>query len=505
MSSGSAAPVMLAPTTMNIGVAGILAWRRALVALALGVTVTLLGFRETVVSVTRIWVGSSTYSYGLLVLPIVAVLIWRLRERLKTFHPTASFWGMAVYVCSALLWVAGNVADVQIVQQIALVAMLDSLVWTMLGRPVAKALRFPLFFLFFAVPFGDGMIPVLQQWTASFVVSALHLSGIPAFQDGLVLSTPNASWQVAEACSGIRYFIASIVIGVLVAGVAYKSWKRRIVFLLLSIFLPIIANAVRAYGIVVLAYLTDNALATGIDHVVYGFIFFSLITAVLVVIAIRWSEPQSSSHHVQASRVADPPFSSRVLVGSVVCVMAVAMSAMALSEFLWSRVPAAPTAAALAAPAGWVLVSELDGEWAPEPKALRQRTTQAFSSGANLVSTCFGRYPGGKRGVELINTTNLVGDSGVWTVLGQGNRQVVIRGRSAVIAEHEIMQGRDHRLVWLWYSIGDQLTANPYRLRFIEARNRLLGRPQTTALYAVSSPYHSDPSEASSALDSVLK
>src|SRR6185369_3141793 len=274
----------------------------------------------------------------------------------------------------------------------------------------------------------------------------------------------------------------------------YRSWKRRLVFLALSVLLPIVANAIRAYGIVVLAYLTGNALATGVDHVIYGFVFFSLITITLIAIAIRWSEGQSNSARVDVGHAANST-NSAFLVASLVCVTVVMVSALALSQFLWSRVPAAPEANGFATPVGWTPVSELDNEWAPEPTALRQRTVEAFSSGATQVSTCFGWYSGGQRGVELINTGNLVGDSGVWSVLGGSTREIVVRGRPAAVAEHEIVHGREHRMVWLWYSIGGQLTSNPYRLRLIEAGNRLLGRPKITALYAVSASYRSDPSE----------
>ncbi len=505
MSSGSAAPAMLSQPALSVGISGTIAWRRVLIALTLACIITLIGFRQTVVSMTRIWAGNGTYSYGLLIVPIVGLLVWRLRDPLRNLRPTGSVLGMAAFFCSALLWLAGNIADVQIVQQIALVAMLDSLIWAMLGTAITSILLFPLVFLFFAVPFGDGMVPVLQQWTASFVVAALRLSGIPALQDGFVLSTPNGNWQVAEACSGIRYLIASIVIGALVAGVAYKSWKRRVVFMLFSILLPIIANAIRAYGIVVLAYLTGNAIARGVDHVIYGFVFFSVITAVLMIVAIRWYEPHTYSSDPHASQTANSPSSSAFLVASLAFVTVAVLSAIGVSQFLWSRVPTTPDATALAAPAGWKSVEELDNEWAPEPAALRQRTIETFSSGSSRVSACFGWYPGGRRGVELINTSNLVGDSGVWTVLGRGTRKVMIKGRPAVVAEHEIMHGRDHRLVWMWYSTGAELTSDPYRLRLIEAGNRLIGEPRNTALYAVSSPYSSDPSEAFNALDSFLK
>jgi exosortase A len=476
-----------------------------MVALALGCVITFVGFRQTIVSMAQTWVGSSTYSYCLLILPIVGLLIWRLRGELKGFYPTNSAVGLAAYLCSALLWFGGNIADVQIVQQIALVAMLNSLVWSMLGTAITRILLFPLAFLFFAVPFGDGLVPLLQQWTASFVVAALRVSGIPAIQDGFVLATPNGSWQVAEACSGIRYLIASIVIGVLVAGITYKSWKRRLIFLLFAILLPVVANAIRAYGIVVLAYLTGNAIATGVDHVVYGFVFFSLITAILMVVAVRWFEPRTHSGSQQISRGTSPSANTAFLVAGVTCVAIIVVTATSVSEFLWSRVPATHDVSAIPAPVEWKSVGDLDNEWAPEPRALQQRTIGTFSDGSSRVSACFGLYPEGRRGVELVNTSNLVGDSGIWTVLGRGTRKAVIRGRPTVVEEHEIMHGRDHRLVWLWYSIGNELTSDPYRLRLMDARNRLLGKANGVALYAVSAAYRSDSSEAAVALDSFLK
>jgi EpsI family protein len=74
-----------------------------------------------------------------------------------------------------------------------------------------------------------------------------------------------------------------------------------------------------------------------------------------------------------------------------------------------------------------------------------------------------------------------------------------------MVAEYTIARGSRHRLVWTWYSIGDQFTSDPYQLRAIEARNRLFGHPQNTVLYAVSAPFQSDPSEASSILADFLK
>ena len=117
----------------------------------------------------------------------------------------------------------------------------------MLGLRWAKILAFPFAILFFAVPFGEVLVPMLMQWTADFTVVALKVSGVPVFREGQNFVIPSGSWSVVEACSGVRYFLASLFVGALYAWQMYRSPLRRALFLLASIVVPIVANWVRAY------------------------------------------------------------------------------------------------------------------------------------------------------------------------------------------------------------------------------------------------------------------
>jgi exosortase A len=457
-------------------------------------------------SILEIWGGSRTYSYGFVIVPIVLLLVWRCRDNLKGIHPTTSLLGLTCVVCSAILWFAGNIADVQLIQHVALIAILDSLVWTFLGTVVLRQLLFPLLFLFFAVPVGDSLVPLLQRWTAAFTVTALRLSGIPAVQDGFALSTPSGDWQVAEACSGIRYLLASAVIGTLVAGVAYRSWKRRIGFLLLSILLPIVANAVRAYGIVVLAYVSGNAIATGVDHIVYGFLFFSLLTAILVFAAMRSYEPEAGPKISRAEPAPSTYHFPVRMIAALVLVIAVSTSATALARFVWNRSQVTGYESLIHVPAGWsITAGDLDHEWAPDPVSVQTKTLQQYASASRQVSVCQIQYPDGRRGVELINSFNLIGRSTTWTVLGSDRRLAVIAGKQAAITEYIVAHGPRRRLVWIWYSVGDTITSDAYQLRITQAKNRVFGLPDNTTLYAVSTLFSPEPNEAANTLADFLK
>ena len=128
---------------------------------------------------------------------------------------------------------------------------------------------FPLLFLFFAVPFGEALVPKLMDWTADFTVAAVKLSGVPVYREGTHFVIPSGQWSVIEACSGIKFLIASLMGGSLYAWLLYRSPGRRLAFIGASIVVPLLANWLRAYTIVMVGHLSNNRLMTNDDHIVF--------------------------------------------------------------------------------------------------------------------------------------------------------------------------------------------------------------------------------------------
>ena len=78
------------------------------------------------------------------------------------------------------------------------------------------------------MPFGEFALPALMEWTADFTVFALQLSGIPVFREGQHFVIPSGNWSVIDECSGVRYLMASFMVGTLFAYLNYRSYKRRL-------------------------------------------------------------------------------------------------------------------------------------------------------------------------------------------------------------------------------------------------------------------------------------
>ncbi len=244
--------------------------RRALVAgLLLAAAALLLWYGETAWSIGLIWERAPTFPR----LPgaaLVGYLIWRRRAELLALPVQPAWSVLPLLALTAFAWVLGNLGGVLGLSQFALVAMLPLLVWLAAGHRIAWAILFPLAFTLFAVPLGEFIVPVLMEGTATATVSALRASGIPVFREGMHFVIPSGSWSVIDACSGIRYLIASIMVGSLFAYLAYRSAFKRVLFTSVAIVVPILANWLRAYLIVMIAHLSDNRLATGVDHIWLG-------------------------------------------------------------------------------------------------------------------------------------------------------------------------------------------------------------------------------------------
>ncbi len=480
-------------------------WRNAGILLGALCLAVLLLFWQTVDSIGETWYTSRTFSHGFLVVPIAFYLVWIRRGRLAALAPKPTFWLAPVLLLLTTVWLLGNLGDVRVVQQFALVGILEAIVWMLLGTAIVRALWFPLVFLFFAVPFGEMAIGPLQDFTAHFAVICLRLSRVPVLLESRTIWVPSGPWVVAEACSGIRYLISSLVLGLVYASLVYRSRRRRALFVLASLVVPIIANGIRAYGIILLAYLTDNRLAVGVDHIVYGWVFFTVVQLSLFSVGLRWREwtPEGHAPLVSASSSAKGASLAMVAIASLCAVVLVASGPMA-ARYLAARAAADPvTQLTLVVNSRWQEVPSYDRGWAPRLHPASE-SSKSYILGAQRVDAYLAGYSG-QRGVELVSGDNRISDPRVWSQTASGFRPVVLDGRAANVRWDTIQSNLGSRLVWSWYCVAGKCTADPMLVKWLQAEARLRGRPAKAAVVSIAADYVLDPSPAASRLQDFLR
>ncbi len=368
------------------------AWRAALAVLAFGIVAILVSCRGSVVGAVQVWITSATFNHGFLIIPICLYMIWERRAGWRRLAPLPAWPALVLMPAVGLVYLVGAIASVLEIQQFATVAMIEVLILGVLGWRLFGALLLPLLYLFFLVPSGEWLVPSLQDFTAGFVVHALAWTGVPVYSDGVMISIPEANFRVAEACAGIRFLIASLAFGVLYADLLYVSRWRKTAFIVLSVTVPIIANGLRAFGIVMIAHWSNARYAVGVDHVVYGWLFFSAVTVLLMVAGWTFSDRRQAPPRPVMPPDAAGATGALLLVGIAATVLAAV--APAYGHYLDSVPPtvALDRLAAPPAPAGWQRETSGGDGWRPVFVGADREIAARYADGTRRVDLVIAFY-----------------------------------------------------------------------------------------------------------------
>ena len=471
-------------------------------------------YHETGLAMMSIWRRSDTFAHAFLVPPIAAWLVWRQRQALMRLVPQPAIAPLLLAALAALVWLLAYLASVGSVSQLAFVALLVLSVPGVLGWAVARAIMFPLGFLFFSVPLGEFMLPQLMAWTADVTVFALRLSGIAVYREGLQFVIPTGNWSVVEACSGVRYLIASLTVGTLFAYLNYQSWQRRILFVLVATVVPVLANWMRAYLIVLLGHLSGNTLAAGFDHLVYGWVFFGIVILVMFSIGSRWaeSEPTLSADSVTGQHVVGSVKPQRVMAIAIGYAMVLAWPGLVLHSLdQRGSVTAAGLAFTYADGTGWQAATQ-PIDFKPDFKNPTSELSLNLASQGHVVGLYLGYYLHQEDSRKLVSSINTLVRSSdpTWASISTSQRQVSFAGQSTTVKVTELRpvvtseQANDQRLwAWQFYWIGGTVTANDYLAKAYTAWYRLTGRGDDGAVIVVYTAAD-QPDEAAKWLSSFL-
>lgn len=469
------------------------AWRQALPLLLALIAWILFWYWETAVAMVSIWMRSETYTHAFVVPPITLWLIWRQRAQLLAVEPRPSLLLAIPVVLTTFFWLLGELTAVNALTQFALIATLVLAIMALLGIEVSKRIAFPLAFLFFALPIGDFMMPKLMDWTAAFTVLALRATSIPVYQEGLQFVIPSGNWSVVEACSGIRYIIASVTVGTLFAYLNYVSVKRRLIFILVAILVPVVANWLRAYIIVMLGHVSGNKLAAGVDHLIYGWVFFGAVIMVMFMIGARWSE--SPAEHEAPTGPAEKEGRNGInpwLPTAGIALLA-AIGPLGFVAIDHADQAAPPSLASLSPGAGWAEATPI-ASWKPAYANPSADLQASYRNGDRTVGIYIGYYRNQNYERKLVTSTNLLTNykDQVWSTVNQGQNQIDIPGQKLPVHWAELL-GKDRtpavRLkVWRWYWINGKLTANDVEAKLHTALSRLLGHGDDSAVVILYTP-----------------
>jgi EpsI family protein len=450
--------------------------------LALGV-----GYYGTFADMVGVWSHSSTFNHCFLI-PFIAVYLgYTKRPQLEYCAPSVSLHGVA-YVAPQRSFVDRGRGDVDGLfhasrggrhghRQCLGAARADGFSCTLL---------LPFFYLYFAVPEGEFLVPYLQDWTALVMVSLLKLIGMPVFVEGRDVSIPSGNFTVAEACSGINYLIATLSVATMFAYLQFRSLKRRAVFMVAAVVVPLVANGIRAFGIVIIADLSDYRLAQGIDHFIYGWVFFGVVIAILFWVGRSFSDMDDSDATAPVAptpmEALSPGRAQRTLAMVVLLCVAPRVALQAQDA---ARAVAPPIEfKAVAQWSGPAPVTEsLASHFPGAAQDLAGRYTAADGRVVSVEVTYFREHDA--KG-ELISQNNRVFDKHEWRQLSHGVRDLPQPLPMKSVNELRLRyKAEKDYLVWYWYEAQGLLAVDSLPVKLAEGWARLRGSNRGAAMIAV--------------------
>lgn len=432
-------------------------------------------FWPTLQNMESVWRGSDTYMHCY-VIPFIAV--WLLYDRKAHIQaqaqPHVSL--LPVLAAFALIWLAGYAADINTLTHFSTVICLQLLLLGLVGKQLGKQVAFPLAYLIFMVPFGDALNLPLQELTATASVTMLHWAGVPVLREGLYLTTPVGQFEVAEACSGLRFLIASIAIGTLFSYLTFQHWWKHLLFVTGIIAASIVGNFFRAFFLIWIGEKSQMQYGFGADHFVYGWLVFGL-----VMFAAFWLGGRFADREPETVATTAPDTSSRQLLHKPFWLATLAILAVVLllrEQIQLTIAPAQP--AQLKTPATFVAVE--NSVWRPGFKDGLDRVLAKASDGRELL---WARYGHKQQQGELIAWQNNLYHRKSWTLLAAKDLQ--LHGQDFALLSLRGEQGQSLTVLYQ-FRIGEQVAIEPLQVKLYQTLALLKGEQSLSEVRALALP-----------------
>jgi EpsI family protein len=334
----------------------------------------------------------------------------------------------------------------------------------------------------------------MMNLTADFTVLALKATGIPVYREGLHFIIPSGSWSVIEACSGVRYLIASLVVGTLFAYLNYRSLKRRLIFISFSFVVPLVANWLRAYMIVMIGHLSGNRLAVGVDHIIYGWLFFGLVIMIMFMIGMRWAEDTDVRAPQMGIRTTGDEATkpTRILVAMLLFAVITQLPALWGTHINGTPEVAETGVITPVQVTGWQIASGPMTAWKPAFDNPYAESQVEYLRGNQRVGVHLEFYRHQNFDRKLVSSENVLVRSKDpdWIKVAEGSRTVQLDTKALNIPWTELRgtEGHHRLIAWKWYWVFDRLTTSDAEAKVYIALSKLLGRGDDSAAIIVYMP-----------------
>ncbi|MBB5518891.1 exosortase C-terminal domain/associated protein EpsI [Amphiplicatus metriothermophilus] len=465
-------------------------WRQALIAYGVFALAVCALLWPSLADMAQQWTTSSTWRHGALAAPLALGLI--LLSRREAACPR--FWPPALIPAgaAAFMWLAGYAGNAAIVEQLAFVSLLIAGAIFAFGPTNAKAWAIPFALLFFMVPFGEIVLPVLQTIAAQGALALANMLGAEARLDGRLIDTPKGTLLIAPSCAGLNFLLAATMLALAYSHFARLSAGRAVAFVGVAAAVAILANIARVALIITITARSGGAVEIAADHFGLSLAFYGIILLALAALARRFAGAQTAPPATPAPTPASRRAGAALLFAALV---SLPTAAGAYARFVVDRAPGVIAPASLPplnAP-GWRILPSTN-EWDVPPADSTTRIAYAQGGAGVEVVAAYLTYE--RRGTET--TALAVPPAGWRKIENDSTLHPPLSGYRPLSADLvESAAGRRFALT-RFYWLGDTPFTDARALKLAQVGRRLRGRQDPAGAFILLAPADDDASPGES-------
>lgn len=251
-------------------------------------------------------------------------------------------------------------------------------------------------------------------------------------------------------------------------------------------------------------HLSDMTLAVGVDHLIYGWVFFGFVMLLLFWMGSFWREdgPDAQYKNQESITVNSLEASASLKLKLLVACLVIA------SLIIWpiygrylddqKQEKEAVDIRLVDRLGRWVPISQPISNWTPIYVGQPSKHYYHFNYNNQLVSVYITYYRNQNEDSELINYANLLVEEmdPVWRQIEKSKYTLSVSSKKLEISQHQLTSHQSKLLIWRWYWLINEQTANPYVAKANLAFNRILGYGDDGAEIILAAPYVNRPEEA---------
>lgn len=230
---------------------------------------------ETLQDLNVLWqFNNQAYSHGYLLLGLVLYSLYERRD-LFIYHPTFKVLPIALLV--GLVWAATNSINIKLGEYLILPVIIFLFIVSYVGWKQSLRFVLPIAALFCALPIIGFLNMALQTLTVKAVSIMVAMADITSFIEGFYITLPHGTLHVDVSCSGLSYLSAGVTFAMIYSFLNIQRKRLATFSLLLIIALSLIANWIRVFLLVVVAYKSEMQSPLIEEHGLMGWIIFAFV------------------------------------------------------------------------------------------------------------------------------------------------------------------------------------------------------------------------------------